>query len=138
MCSMTLILDPQEYIICRLSPDTQAANIWLPLEGFWSLTRTEEETSLVMQAGNLLPNDAVVESGWRLLHVAGTLDFSLVGVLARLTAVLAEAGVSVFALSTYDTDYLLFKEHQRTQTLQALQNAGYSIQNAAAAALNPL
>ena len=138
MCSLTLILDSQEYIICRLSPDTQAANIWLPLEGFWSLTRTEEETSLVMQAGNLLPNDAVVESGWRLLRMAGTLDFSLVGVLARLTAVLAEAGVSVFALSTYDTDYLLFKEHQRPQALQALQNAGYSLQNAAAAALNPL
>jgi uncharacterized protein len=135
---MTLILDTQEYIICRLSPDTQAANIWLPLEGFWSLTRTEEETSLVMQAGNLLPNDAVVEGGWCLLRVAGKLDFSLVGVLARLTAVLAEAGVSVFAVSTYDTDYLLFKEHQRKQALQALKNAGYGIQNAAAAALNPL
>jgi hypothetical protein len=135
---MTLILDPQEYIICRLSPDTQAANIWLPLEGFWSLTRTEEETSLVMQAGNLLPNDAVVESGWRLLRVAGKLDFGLVGVLARLTAVLAEAGVSIFALSTYDTDYLLFKEQQRELALQALQNAGYTVQPAAAAALKPL
>ena len=135
---MTLILDPQEYIICRLSPDTQAANIWLPLEGFWSLTRTEEETSLVMEAGNLLPTGAIVESGWRLLRVAGTLDFSLVGVLAQLTGVLAEAGISVFALSTYDTDYLLFKEQQSENALSALQSAGYSIQNAPAASLTPL
>lgn len=138
MDAITLILDPQEYVICRLSSDTQAANIWLPLGGFWSLTRTEEETSLVMEAGNLLPGDAIVEEGWRLLHVAGKLDFSLVGVLARLTSVLAEAGISIFALSTYDTDYLLFKEHQRVQALQALQNAGYSIQHAPAASPNPL
>jgi hypothetical protein len=110
-----------------MQASTQAANIWLPMNGFWSLTRTEDEVSLVMAQGNAIPVGAQVESDWRLLRVAGTLNFALVGILAKLSHVLAEANVSIFALSTYDTDYLLVKSDHLSAALKALTNAGYLI-----------
>ena len=106
---------------------TQAANIWLPMDGFWSLTRTDDEVSLVMAEGNAVPVGANVEKGWRLLRVAGTLDFSLMGIMAKLSGVLADAKVSIFALSTFDTDYLLLKSDQLPKALAALTNAGYPV-----------
>lgn len=80
-----------------------------------------------MVQGNAIPVGAQVENDWRLLRVAGTLDFALVGILAKLSHVLAEANVSIFALSTYDTDYLLVKSDQLAVALKALTQAGYSI-----------
>lgn len=65
------------------------------------------------------------ERGWRCLQLAGPMDFSLTGVLASLLAPLARAGISVFALSTYDTDYLLVKAESLVQAMQVLREAGY-------------
>jgi hypothetical protein len=124
---ITLELFPETYLVCRLEASIQAANIWLPMNGFWSLTRTEDEVSLVMAEGNAIPVGAQIENDWRLLRVAGTLDFALVGILAKLSTVLANANVSIFALSTYDTDYLLVKSGQLTAAFKALTNAGYPI-----------
>jgi hypothetical protein len=67
------------------------------------------------------------EGGWRALRVAGSLDFSLVGVLAGLLDPLARAGVSVFVLSTFDTDYLLVKGHDLEKALAALRRAGHAV-----------
>ena len=67
------------------------------------------------------------EDGWRALRVEGTLAFSLVGVLSGITAVLAAAGVSVFCVSTFDTDYVLVKETMLKTAVSALQSAGYSV-----------
>ncbi len=129
MSKMTLELFPETYLVCRMDASTQAANIWLPMEGFWSLTRTAEEVSLVMAEGNLVPAGAEVEGDWRLMRVAGTLAFSLVGILAQLTQVLADAKVSIFALSTYDTDYLLIKSEHLSTALEALKDANYPVRN---------
>ena len=74
-----------------------------------------------------MPSDVVAERDWRLLGVDAVLDFALVGVLARLTKPLAEAGVSVFAVSTFDTDYLLVRQTQLDKALEALRNAGHSV-----------
>jgi hypothetical protein len=68
------------------------------------------------------------QTGWRCLRVSGTLDLALVGILARLTAPLAAAAVPVFALSTYDTDYLLIPGRSLGQGLDALRAAGFSVQ----------
>lgn len=96
--------------------------------GFWSVTRTDAELSVVC------PEDAVpgagavqIEQGWRALEVAGPLDFSMVGVMAGLTAPLAEAGVSVFVVSTYDTDYVLVRSTAITQAIVALREAGHTV-----------
>jgi uncharacterized protein len=90
----------------------------------WSVTRIGNELSLV------IPQEQVqsgwkVEPGWRCIQVLGTLDFSLVGILSHLSGVLADAGISIFALSTYDTDYLLIKEDSLTRARAALTQSGY-------------
>lgn len=128
MSKLKLEVFPETYLVCRMEASTQAANIWLPMDGFWSLTRTQDEISLVMAEGNAVPVGATVEGDWRLLRVAGPLDFSQVGILAKLSTVLANAKVSIFTLSTYDTDYLLVKAVQMPAALKALVDAGYSVQ----------
>jgi hypothetical protein len=87
---------------------------------------TPDELSLVVPEA-FAPDGAAIEAGWRALRVAGTLDFSLTGVLASLAAPLAQAGVSIFAVSTYDTDYLLVRESGLAAALVALRGAGHTI-----------
>ncbi len=118
-----LVLLPEEYAICRLPAGSAVPpQVWgSPLA---SVTRSAGETSIVCEAGIAVP-EARCEKAWRALRVAGTLDFALVGVLARLTRFLADAGVSVFALSTYDTDYLLIPEASLRRARSALRKAGY-------------
>ena len=127
MSKLRLEIFPEKYLVCRMEASTQAANIWLPMDGFWSLTRTDDEVSLVMAEGNAVPVGANIERNWRLLRVAGTLDFSLVGIIAKLSRVLADANVSIFTLSTYDTDYLMLKSDQLSKAVAALTNAGYPV-----------
>ena len=74
-----------------------------------------------------VPAGATAERGWRCMKVDGPLDFELTGVLAALTQTLAEAGVPVFALSTYDTDYLLVKDEQLKIAAAALERAGHTV-----------
>jgi hypothetical protein len=96
------------------------------LARFWSITRTEEELSVVCPEAHV-PPEVKRETGWRALKVEGPLDFSLTGILASLTAPLAEEKVSVFAVSTYDTDYLLVKGEQLEKAIRALREEGYEI-----------
>lgn len=87
--------------------------------------QTEEECSLVCPQDAVPAHTLAYEPGWRGLKVQGPLDFSLIGILAKLTAVLAEAGISVFAVSTFDTDYLFIRLPQWQIALAALQKEGY-------------
>lgn len=125
---MDLLLLPERYAICRMPPDAAAPGQGGG-PGIWSLTRTAEELSLVC-AEDGLPTDAdapQISRGWRALRVAGTLDFSLIGVLAALAAPLADAGVSIFALSTYDTDYLLVRADDLERATAALEADGHRL-----------
>lgn len=116
---------PQRLAVARLDP---AADLpaWLPRVGFLSITRTSDELSIVVDE-QALPGRVTAETGWRMVKVLGPLDFSLVGVLASLANPLAAAGVSIFAISTYDTDYLLVREAQFPQALAALAEAGFDL-----------
>jgi len=91
-----------------------------------SLTRTAGELSLVY-CEEAVPDGVRCEQGWRCLRVAGTLDFSLVGVLASLLGPLADAGLSVFVVSTFDTDYLLVKQTDFQRTVDVLRRAGHAV-----------
>ena len=94
---------------------------------FCFVGRTDRELSLVCPQ-DAAPADALArEDGWRAFRVAGVLDFSLTGVLAGLSAALADAGVGIFAVSTYDTDYILVKAENLPRALAALRAAGYEI-----------
>jgi hypothetical protein len=89
-----------------------------------SLTRTDDETSLVCPVGDVPTGATLVEPGWAAMRVAGQLDFALVGILAKLAGTLADAGVSIFAISTYDTDYLLVRTAQLELAVGSLRQAG--------------
>jgi len=93
----------------------------------WSATRTDGELSVVCDDAAPIPG-AESEHGWNALAVAGPLDFSLVGILAGIAGALASAGVSVFAISTFDTDYLLVKRGSLDDAVRALRAAGYSVE----------
>ena len=91
-----------------------------------SITRTADELSVVC-AEAAVPDGMQAERGWRALCVDGPLDFALTGILAGLATALAEAGVSIFAVSTFDTDWLLVKEDQRAEAVRALTEAGHTV-----------
>ena len=97
------------------------------IEGFFSLSCVREEISLVCETKYLPEKASRREDGWRAFVVEGQLDFSLVGILSELSATLAKAEIPIFALSTYDTDYILVKENHFDRAIAALREAGHEI-----------
>jgi hypothetical protein len=94
-------------------------------EGVFFLSRTDEEVSLVCETG-CIPADCVnAETGWRAIRVVGTLGFSLTGILASLLDELSAAGIPVFTISTYNTDYVLVKAAQLRAAIDALTRVGH-------------
>lgn len=124
---MQLLVLPGTFAICRLAPDEPIPN-WATGE-FVSVTRTTDELSIVCDDDHV-PADAAAERCWRCLRVAGTLDFSETGVLASLSEPLAVAGVSIFVVSTFDTDYLLVRENSLSDAIVAFQKAGHAVDEA--------
>ena len=108
------------FAVCRLDPLAE------PPASFWSVTRTEDELSVICTE-DVVPRDAVVERGWRGLQVAGPLDFALTGVAAALTAPLAAAAISVLPVATFDTDYLFVREPSLAAAVAALTGAGHIV-----------
>eukprot|EP01037_Dinobryon_pediforme_P012752 gene12751-12848_t len=92
---------------------------------FFSLTQTPKEVSLVCDAA-LVPPEMLGEKDWRCLEVDGVLDFSLVGILSELSSILAAEQISIFVISTYDTDYILVREQRLNQAIHALKQAGHA------------
>ncbi len=125
MAGLTLTLAPERFAVCRLPPNAPIPP--LPLHcSLVAVTITPEECSLVLPE-EAAPEGATVEAGWRALRVAGVLDFNLTGVLASLVTPLAQANVSIFAVSTYDTDYLLVGGSSLDAALAALRAAGHTV-----------
>lgn len=115
---------PGLYAVLRLRPDEP-----VPAQrqgAFYSVTRTESETSVVLEE-ELVPPGALAETGFALFCVKGELDFSLTGVLAGLALPLAVAGISLFALGTFDTDWILVREDQAPDVIAAWQDAGHVV-----------
>jgi uncharacterized protein len=120
-----LTVSPGSLAICRLAPDATVPE-WLGQGEFVSLTRTPEELSIVCPQA-WVPQGVECQRGWTALKVHGPLDFSLTGILASLAAALGKAGVSLFAVSTYDTDYLLVRSEQIEAARGALRAAGHTL-----------
>lgn len=128
---MTLNLEvlPGLLAVCRLPAGCPPPD-WLAGGTLNSVTRSADETSIVCDA-TVVPPDVTVESSWRAIKVEGPLDFGVTGVLLSVAQPLADAGVSIFALSTYDTDYVLVKESALPEALVALSSAGHRIASSA-------
>ncbi len=92
---------------------------------FFFLSRTDEEVSLVTRTEDT-PSDVLVrEDGWKAFRIVGELDFSLVGILSKLSTILADNGIGIFAVSTYNTDYILVKQENLARAIDVLEMAGY-------------
>ncbi len=111
--------------ICRLPAGAPIPD-WAATGAFSSITRTPDEVSIVCSQSSVPPG-VQSQAGWRAFQVQGPLDFALTGILVRLTAPLATAGVPVFALSTFDTDYLLVREADAGRAVTAWLQAGINV-----------
>jgi hypothetical protein len=124
MTHLRLTILPQRIAVCRLPPGA-------PIPGwvrgpFTCVTFTPEELSIVCD-DDAVPGDVQAERGWRCVKVEGPIPFETTGVAAALVGPLADAHISVFLVSTYDTDYLLVKEETFARALDVLRTAGHEI-----------
>ncbi len=117
-------LVPGDWSVVRLGPDEPVPDWALQPSSFFAITRTSEELSIVRET-RFVPKSTRHQSGWTLLKVLGPFAFSEVGVLASLIGPLAAKGVPVFALSTFDTDYLLVPADRRDDAIAALISLGH-------------
>lgn len=125
MTSLHLTVDPGRFAVCRLRAEAPLAD-WMWTGALVSVTRRADELSVVCDEA-AVPDGIQAETGWRALTVAGPLDFALTGILAELATVLAGAGVSIFALSTFDTDVLLVRDDALATAISALEMAGHTV-----------
>lgn len=88
---------------------------------------TDEESSIVCTEENIPHNTTDVSKGWRGFRIEGVLDFSLIGILAKISAILAENNIGIFVVSTYNTDYVFVKKENFEKAVQALKNKGYEV-----------
>lgn len=124
--SLNLSILQETLAICKLKNDAQIPD-WALSGSFFSVTRTAEELSIVCPQSNV-PQGMACEKGWRCLGVEGPLAFSLTGILASLTTPLAQAGIPIFALSTYETDYVMMHEKNLERAGLILSQAGHRVQ----------
>ena len=122
---LRFIVLPDHLAVCRFNQDTPIP-AWALSGTVFTITRTADELSVVCQQ-NLVPDGVRCERGWRCLRVAGTMDFSMIGVVASLSTPLAAAGVGIFVISTFDTDYLLVKNDDFSRAVAALRAAGHAV-----------
>ncbi|AOS45863.1 hypothetical protein Verru16b_02954 [Lacunisphaera limnophila] len=123
---MDLTLEPAALTICQLPADADLPEWLTPGRGFLSITRTGEELSIVC-AAELVPAAVRQQPGWQAFKIAGPLDFALTGILASVLGPLARAGVSIFTVSTFDTDYVLVPASRLPEAIRALTAAGHTI-----------
>jgi hypothetical protein len=114
---------PGQFAVCRLAPDAPVPEL-NGEAGFMSVTRTGDELSIVCSADQA-PADAKCEAPWSCFKLEGPFPFSLPGVLASFIDPLAERGISIFAVSTFDTDYILVKQEHAQLAAETLRKAGH-------------
>jgi hypothetical protein len=123
-----LTLLAESFAVCRLDPDEESPAWVLDAGGpLACVTRTDDELSVVCAEEDVPESARQVERGWRAFKLEGPVPFTTVGVVSSLTAPLAEAGISVFVLSTYDTDYLLVKGDVVGRAQKILGRAGFVV-----------
>lgn len=113
----------EDFSVCQVV-DFSQVDIGQP---YVFISRTDEECSLVCPVERVPRNTTQRDDGWRAFRIEGVLDFGLVGILAKISGLLAEQKISIFAVSTYNTDYVLVKTDKSEQALAVLKDAGYRI-----------
>lgn len=122
---LSMKLLEESYGVCRLDKNEPIPE-WANNSDFSSITRTPEELSIVCFQNNI-PDNIKCERDWKILKIEGQLDFSLIGILASISTILAQKGISIFAISTYDTDYILVKNKDIDKAIESLINERYEV-----------
>lgn len=122
---LTLKLLKDKYSVLRLNKNDEIPK-WIFNEEFFSITRTEDELSIVCLQDKV-KEYIKCERNWRILKIEGPLDFSLIGILSKISTLMANNNISIFAISTYDTDYILIKEETINRAIEILENSNYNI-----------
>lgn len=120
---MELMKIDTDFSVCKI---TNIANVNFKDE-YWFLSKTDEEISLVCQTRFVPDNSIEKDDGWKAFRIQGVLDFSLIGILSKISNILAENKIGIFVVSTYNTDYILVKENNYQLALEKLKDAGYII-----------
>lgn len=113
------------FTVCKVA-DYSLVNL---ASEFCFIGKTDGERSLVCVTDDVPPNTLEREDGWQAFRLQGKLDFSLIGILSDISGILAENKIGIFAVSTFDTDYILTKKQDHQKALTVLGNAGYTIVN---------
>lgn len=122
---MNLKVLKQRFAVCKVTDLTQVNfNDEILFMG-----KTDEEISVVCEETSIPKNAEVCENGWCGFRIEGILDFSLTGILSKISAVLAEEKIGIFAISTYNTDYILVKKENLKKATKALENKGYNFKS---------
>lgn len=122
---LSLKLLKESFAVCRLNKDEIIPD-WALNNSFYSIVKTEDELSIVCLE-DFVPKNIKQERDWRVLKIQGPLDFSLIGILSNISSILAKEKISIFAISTYDTDYILVKNNEIENAIRALSNENYNI-----------
>lgn len=120
---MTLQVLSQTFTVCQAA-DPSGVDF---SREFVFFAKTDEEVSLVCETAFVPSNAIAREDGWRAIRISGVLEFSLVGILAKISGLLADQGISIFAVSTYNTDYIFTKADAFEQAITVLAEAGYIV-----------
>lgn len=118
------------YGVCRLEPQTEVPS-WSMMGDFYTVSRTQDELSVVCQS-KFIPPAIKAEIDWRIFKIEGPFAFTQIGILNAVTSVLAENGISLFAISTFDTDYIMVKCGDLKDAITALRQAQHSIDDSLA------
>lgn len=113
------------YSVCHLPQDDA---ITMPDAGFFCVLRSDDELTIIAEEA-LVEGVSKQEKGWNILKLMGPFDFDVKGVLAEVSAVLAEANIAIFVLSSFATDYILIKQENKQQAISALEKAGHRYQH---------
>ena len=123
---MNLIVLKKKYSIYKFKHDCVLPG-WIYLSDFYSITKTNDELSVIAIQADSISEKIMCSKDWRILKVAGPLDFSLIGIIADIPIILKEKKISIFTISTYDTDYILVKQNKLNIGIKALRDKKYII-----------
>ncbi len=125
---MNLSLEVLNYLYAIYRFDTNAQlPEWIYQSEFYSITKTSDEISVVTSQQIIAPNNVKCSGMWRVIKIIGPLDFSLVGIIADIAGILKQEQISIFTISTYDTDYILVKENNLNKAVKALKERGHKL-----------
>ncbi|MGM9972764.1 MAG: ACT domain-containing protein [Clostridiaceae bacterium] len=113
----------EQFSVCKVKDYSQVSLA----DKFLFIGKTDEELSLVCLTKSVPENTITRDDGWKAIRIQGELDFSLIGILSKISSVLADNNIGIFAISTYNTDYILIKDNNYEKALTVLGNAGYKI-----------